>query len=164
MTILTIPRSLREKLGDDATDAFVHVINSAELDGKKDLATKTDLFEVKTALDSKIDNVQFELYTKIDKLDNKIDSVHAEINSKIDKLDSKIDSVHAELNGKIDKSTTELNSKIDKSISELNSKIDKLDSKIDKSTTELKSDIKLLQWMIGIMFAGVLSLVMKAFF
>jgi tetrahydromethanopterin S-methyltransferase subunit G len=117
MVLLTVPRPLREKLGDEATDAFVLVINNLEFESKKDLATKTDILEVKADLDSRVDNVNFELNRKIDKLGNKIDNVHAELNSKI-----------------------------------------------DKTATEIKSDIKLLQWMIGIMFAGVLSLVMKAFF
>ncbi|MBF0541423.1 MAG: hypothetical protein HQK91_08250 [Nitrospirae bacterium] len=132
MTILTIPKPLREKLGEEATDAFVFVINSIDLESKKDLVTKTDLLEAKNELDRKIDNVHSEL-------NNKIDNIHSDLNSKID-------NVHSELNSKIDNVHSELN------------------SKIDKSTSELKSDIKLLHWMIGIIFAGVISLVMKAFF
>ncbi len=84
MTVISIPKALREKLGDEATDAFVEVIKAIDLDSRKELATKTD--------------------------------------------------------------------------------IAKLDGKIDKVKSELDGELNLLKWMVGIMLAGVISLVLKAFF
>ena len=42
--------------------------------------------------------------------------------------------------------------------------IAKLDGKIDKVKSDLDGELNLLKWMVGIMLAGVISLVLKAFF
>ncbi|KWT85556.1 LA_3696 family protein [Candidatus Magnetominusculus xianensis] len=36
MSVITIPRSLRERLGDDASDAFATLINDIDLSARKD--------------------------------------------------------------------------------------------------------------------------------
>ncbi|MBF0556529.1 MAG: hypothetical protein HQK96_18575 [Nitrospirae bacterium] len=43
MAVITIPRALRDKLGEDGTDAFIEVMQSVETESRKDLATKEDL-------------------------------------------------------------------------------------------------------------------------
>jgi hypothetical protein len=35
---------------------------------------------------------------------------------------------------------------------------------IKKEITEIKGDIKLIKWMLGVIIAGILSLILKAFF
>jgi len=35
---------------------------------------------------------------------------------------------------------------------------------IEKEITEIKGDIKLIKWMLGVIIAGILSLILKAFF
>ncbi len=80
MSVISIPKPLREKLGDEATDAFVEVIREIELESKKELATKDDIRALK-------DNI-----------------------------------------------------------------------------IKIEGEIKLIKWMIGVMLAGVVSLVLKAFF
>ncbi len=94
MAVITIPRALREKLGDDATDAFVEVIREIEPDTDKikqnlvkEVATKDDIMALKDDINAlKVDNI------------------------------------------------------------------------------DIRSELKLLKWMIGVVIAGVVSLIMKAFF
>ena len=43
MSVITVPRVLRDKLGDEGADAFVDIINKIDSDYRKDLATKADL-------------------------------------------------------------------------------------------------------------------------
>jgi hypothetical protein len=43
MAVITVPRALREKLGEEGADAFVEVMHSVETESRKDLATKEDL-------------------------------------------------------------------------------------------------------------------------
>ncbi|MBF0464631.1 MAG: hypothetical protein HQK88_02710 [Nitrospirae bacterium] len=57
MTVITIPRPLREKLGDEGTDAFVEVINKIDTEAKKGLATKEDI----SNLEIKIESVKAEI-------------------------------------------------------------------------------------------------------
>ncbi|MBF0319309.1 MAG: hypothetical protein HQL01_05850 [Nitrospirae bacterium] len=61
MSVIAIPKSLREKLGDEASEAFVDIINKVDGESKKELATKADIAALKsdillleTRLDSKI--------------------------------------------------------------------------------------------------------------
>ena len=39
MAVITIPHILREKLGEEATDALVEIINKSEEKGKEDIIT-----------------------------------------------------------------------------------------------------------------------------
>ncbi|MBF0555215.1 MAG: hypothetical protein HQK96_11780 [Nitrospirae bacterium] len=43
MSVIAIPKSLREKLGDEATGDLAKVINEADSSSRKDLATKAAL-------------------------------------------------------------------------------------------------------------------------
>ncbi len=46
MAVITIPKPLREKLGDEATDAFTNVIKEIDLDARKEaLAIAEERFE-----------------------------------------------------------------------------------------------------------------------
>ncbi len=48
--IITMPKILTDKLGDDGAEALIHVINEAESSMRTDLATKADLSEMKAEL------------------------------------------------------------------------------------------------------------------
>lgn len=48
--IISIPKILTDKLGNDGADALVHVLNDAETSTKSNLATKADLSEMKAEL------------------------------------------------------------------------------------------------------------------
>ncbi|MCL7419489.1 MAG: CCDC90 family protein [Methylobacter sp.] len=41
---------------------------------------------------------------------------------------------------------------------------DHLDSRLDRATAPIHTDLAVLKWMMGAVLAGVLSLVLKAFF
>ncbi|MBF0318494.1 MAG: hypothetical protein HQL01_01640 [Nitrospirae bacterium] len=89
MSVITIPRPLREKLGDDGVDALVAVINEANLSSRDNLAAKSDIARLENKLDS----------TKAD-LELKIESVRAD-------LELKIESVRSNLELKIEKTKSE---------------------------------------------------------
>ncbi|MBF0567602.1 MAG: hypothetical protein HQK95_01925 [Nitrospirae bacterium] len=92
MSVITVPRILREKFGDEVVEALLDVINLNE--PSKDLATKADIANLRT-----------ELKTDIAKLDGKIDSVKIALDLKIDNLktalEGKSDSVKTGLEGNI---------------------------------------------------------------
>ncbi|MBF0318196.1 MAG: hypothetical protein HQL01_00115 [Nitrospirae bacterium] len=50
MSVIAIPKSLREKLGDEATEDLVKVINEVDSSSRKDLATKADLESAKSEM------------------------------------------------------------------------------------------------------------------
>jgi len=67
MPILTMPRPLREKLGDEASDSLVLFLNNASIETKKDILQTSDdkferrLVEVKSELEIKIERIKTEL-------------------------------------------------------------------------------------------------------
>ncbi len=54
MAVITIPKPLRDKLGDEATEGFIEVIEKVDSDARKDLATKADILQVKTELEGEL--------------------------------------------------------------------------------------------------------------
>ncbi len=77
MSVIAIPRPLREKLGDDGVDALIAVINEAILRSHENLATKDDI-------------ARHELNTRNDiaRLELKIESVRSDLELKIEKSKS----------------------------------------------------------------------------
>ncbi|MCI4624826.1 MAG: hypothetical protein L3V56_02590 [Candidatus Magnetoovum sp. WYHC-5] len=146
MALITIPPELDDKLGEKGADAFVKVINEAYADFKKDLATKEDLLRVEAKLDSKIDRVEAKLKEELLKvehrLESRIDRLEAKLEGKIERLDAKIDRLDVKFG---DRLTAEM-------------------GKANDRMTIMEGEIKLQKWMLGILLAGVLSLIMKAFF
>ncbi|MEO5361285.1 MAG: hypothetical protein H7843_12710 [Nitrospirota bacterium] len=51
MSVIAIPKSLREKLGDEATEDLVKVINEADSASRKDVATKEDIANLKAEIE-----------------------------------------------------------------------------------------------------------------
>ncbi|SCW43370.1 KID repeat-containing protein [Borreliella japonica] len=86
-------------------------------------------------LDTKIDNVEKNLNTKID-------GVEKSLQKDISSLDTKIDNVEKALNAKIDNVEKALNAKIDFVEKNLTIKIDSLDTKIDSVKSELTNKIE----------------------
>lgn len=108
MSVIAIPKPLREKLGEEATDAFVEVIKELEIDSHRGLATKDDI----ALLKNDIVNLREELKEDIANL-------RGELKEDIAKLTERVITVESEL--------------------------------------------KFIKWMMGIILAGVISLVLKTF-
>ena len=115
MTLLTIPRPLRDKLGEEATDAFIEVLKNVDFEGKRDLATKSDIQDVK----AEIQLIRSELKSDIQDVKAEIQLVRSELKSDIQDVKAEIQLVKSVLDGKIDKLRTELYGKIDNLKTEL---------------------------------------------
>ncbi|MBF0458746.1 MAG: hypothetical protein HQK99_12730 [Nitrospirae bacterium] len=102
MTVITVPKPLREKLGDEAADSLIKIINETELTSRKDLATREDIFKLSEC--TKEDIFKLSERTREDIF------------------------------------------------------------KLSERMTKMEGELILIKWMMGIMLAGVISLVMKAFF
>ncbi|MBF0568630.1 MAG: hypothetical protein HQK95_07150 [Nitrospirae bacterium] len=60
MSVIAIPRALRDKLGDEASEAFVEIFNKVDSESRKELATKSDLENVKLELRAEIEKSKSE--------------------------------------------------------------------------------------------------------
>lgn len=84
MSVIAIPKALRDKLGDDATDSLIAILDKFEQSSQKGLATKEDIANLR--------------------------------------------------------------------------------SELKEEMALVKSDIKVMKWILGVVIAGILSLILKAFF
>lgn len=91
--LVTVPRVLREKLGDDGADALVEFLNSAQVVQKSGL----DLFAER--LERRLDALSREFDGK---LDAKLDLLRRDSEDKYGKLDAKLDVLRRDFDGKLD--------------------------------------------------------------
>ena len=74
MAVLTVGKPLREKLGDDAVDSLVDLINGALLEQKNDVLTFVEE-KFERRLSEKISGLEVRLSEKISGMDIKISGV-----------------------------------------------------------------------------------------
>ncbi len=110
MTIITIPKILREKLTEEGTDALVEILDKVEERSethtlrvaeerfeKKLEQTKSDLKETINKVDIRLEHAKSELKEDISKVDKRLDQVKSELKEDISKVDKSIEQVKSEL-------------------------------------------------------------------
>lgn len=89
MPVLSLPKSVRERLGEEATDAFVEFLKEFEREIKDDLATKRDIKEVEVRikeLEARIKEVEArirEVEARIKEVEARIKEVEANVEIKL---------------------------------------------------------------------------------
>ncbi len=96
MAVITIPKPLKDKLGDEAADAFVEVVNEIDLSARQEA-----ILIAEERFERRLSEEVAGLKQDILRLEGKIYQVKAE-------LEGKIDQVRAELKGKITTSSEAL--------------------------------------------------------
>lgn len=61
MPVLSLPKSVRERLGDEAAEAFIEFLKEFEKEIKDDLATKRDIKEVEARIKEVEANMEVKL-------------------------------------------------------------------------------------------------------
>lgn len=72
MSVITVPRTLRDKLGEEGTEAFVEVIHSVESESRRDLPTKEDFANFKGEMKEDFANFRGEMKEDFAKLDGNL--------------------------------------------------------------------------------------------
>ncbi|MBF0607006.1 MAG: hypothetical protein HQL61_05600 [Magnetococcales bacterium] len=145
MSVITIPRILRDKLGDEATEAFVKVISEAGLDTRRDLATKEDLFKVETRLKENIAKVKEDVNKTELKLKEEIAKTELRLRDEIAKVKEEIAKTELRLREEV-------------------AKVKEDSAKIREDVAKISGEMVLLKLMLGGMLAGMISLIVKTFF
>ncbi|MBF0607060.1 MAG: coiled-coil domain-containing protein [Candidatus Magnetobacterium sp. LHC-1] len=152
MSVITIPRILREKLGDEAVEAFAKVISEAGLDTRRDLATKEDLFKVETRLKENITKVKEDVSKTEGRLREDIAKVKEDVNKTEGRLREEIAKVKEDVN------------KTEGRLREEIAKVKEDSAKIREDVAKISGEMVLLKLMLGGMLAGMISLIVKTFF
>ncbi|MEO0268839.1 MAG: hypothetical protein ABIN73_03760 [candidate division WOR-3 bacterium] len=151
MKIITIPKVLREKLGEDGVDALIELLNASNE------KLKIDLIELQT-----------EKYER--RLTEEINKLRAEDISRLDKrITEEINKLKSEDIARLDKRITEESARLDKRITEETAKIDKrITEEISKLRVEFNEKISktyanIIKWMF-IFWVGQIGVMTIIFF
>jgi ElaB/YqjD/DUF883 family membrane-anchored ribosome-binding protein len=165
MPVVTIPRALREKLGDEATESLVELLNKMLQGSKEDVISLSgEKFERRLAEEfAKFDSKLMEEVAKVNK---RIDELSARIMEEVAKLDARITEEVAKLDAKITEEVTKLDAKITEEITKLEARINqRITEEVSKLRVEMSSYYaSIVRWMfifwvgqigviIGILFA-----------
>jgi hypothetical protein len=152
MPVITIPKALRERLGDEAVESFVLLLKEIEHEGRKDaLVLAEEKFERR-------------LSEEVASLKVYIGGVKSELEAKIAKLEVKISDVKTDLETKIADAKSDLEIKIANAKADLESKISNMKADLEGKISNMKAD--LIKWMF-LFWAGqivVLIAILQIFF
>ena len=93
---------------------------------------------------------------RFDRLEHRIDAVETRLNHKID-------AVEAKLGQRIDAVEAKLVQRIDAAEAKLDKRIDGVEAKLEVSVSGLAGRLNLLQWQVGLLIGGVVTILIKMF-
>ncbi len=152
MAILTIPRVLREKLGDEGAEALVELLNTVGYQERNNLLGLVEerfarrVGEESARLKAYISEVKFALEEQIREVESRLEGRITEVESKLEK---QIAEVESRLEGRI----TEGERKLEKQIVEVG-------AKFEVRLAQVRAD--LIRWMF-IFWAGQIGVLVALF-
>ncbi|MEW5946601.1 MAG: hypothetical protein AB1742_10425 [bacterium] len=100
MEIIAVPKPLRDKLGDEASDSLIELINLANRKTTEDVITLSG------------EKYERRLTEEVAKLDNRITEVEARLDKRITEEVAKLDNRITEVEARLDKRITEVHADI----------------------------------------------------
>jgi len=167
MLVITIPKPLREKLGDKASDSLVELLN------KVYQTTREDIVEVS------LDKFEKKLVSETSQLDKKITGEILRLEQRLIEEVTRLEQKIAETEAKLDKRITEEVTRLEQKIAETEAKLDKriteevarLEQKITDEVSKLRVEMasyhaRLIRWMFIFWIGqiGALIGILLAFF
>lgn len=153
MTVLTVPKPLRERLGDEVTDSLVELLNQVADRTKEDvIALVAEKFERK--LGEELAQVRVDMAAMRAELREEIVKLRTE-------LHNEILTVRTELHDEISKVRTELHDEISRVRTELHDETSKVRTDLQVQIANTRSE--LIRWMF-IFWVGQLAVITGLFF
>lgn len=143
--VVAVPKSIREKLGDDGSNDLVELLNTSIFQKRQEI-TKEEFHErekLELRFEKGLGETEFRLI-------NRMDNGHSE-------LEAKIENVRSKLEAKVENVRSKLEAKIENVRSELKVDIEKVNVHVEKT----KSDI--IRWMF-IFWTGTVITILGGLF
>jgi flagellar capping protein FliD len=160
MPILTVPKMLREKLGDDGTDALVELLNQASAHAKADvLGFVEEKFERR--LTEEVAKFNERLTTEIGKVNERltveIGKVNERLTTEIGKVNERLTTEIGKVNERLTVEIAKMNDRLSSELAKLNAEFPRLRQEL----AEVKAD--LIRWMF-IFWVGQLGAILGILF
>ncbi|SHK30422.1 LA_3696 family protein [Rhodothermus profundi] len=163
MAILTIPRILRERLGEEGAEALVELLNIL---GRQEREHLIELVEERFVRRVREESVSLKGHISEVKsmLEEQTREVESKLGQQIAEVESKLEKRIVEVESKLEKQIAEVESKLEKQIAEVESKlgqrIAEVESKFEVRLAQLRAD--LIRWMF-IFWAGQIGVLVALF-
>ena len=144
MAVVAVPRALREKLGDDASDSLVDLLQQFEAEQTDHLIEMVEERFVRRVVESENrlrNELHEEMHAGFKGLQQQIGDVRAEIGSVRAELGKEIGSVRSELNEEIGSVRSELGKEIGSLRAELGKEIGSLRAELGKEIGSLRAEL-----------------------
>ena len=130
------------------------------------LASALSTSDVATVRD--LERLEQEMNLRFEKVDNRIDRLEAHMQIRFEQLERKMDQRFLEQDAKWDQRFMEQDAKMEQRFMEQDAKIEQgfleQDAKFEKRFASIEAQLRLHNWILSLLMAGVASLVLKAFF
>jgi cell division septum initiation protein DivIVA len=189
MGVITVPKALRDKLGNDGADAFVEVIKEIDLDARKDaLALAEERFERRLTeefgkLKLEIEKLRTEMKVEMEKMrvetKTEMEKIRAETKTEMEKIraetKTEMEKIRAETKAEMEKMGAETSKEIEKTRAETNIDMGKMRAETKTEMEKLKTEIErskgdIIKWtfifwigQIGA-FSAILFAMLKIYF
>ena len=169
MAVVAVPRALREKLGDDASDSLVDLLQQFEAEQTDHLIEMVEERFVRRVVESENrlrNELREEMHAGFMGLQKQIGDVRAEIGSVRTELNKEIGSVRTELGKEIGSVRTELGKEIGSVRTELGKEIGSVRTELGKEIgsvrTELGKEIAEVRKEITVQTRWILAVLVAA--
>jgi len=119
------------------------------------LASALSTSDVATVRD--LERLEQEMNLRFEKVDNRIDRLESHMQIRFEQLERKMDQRFLEQDAKMDQRFLEQDAKMEQRFLEQ-------EAKYEKRFATIEAQLRLHNWMLSLLMAGVASLVLKAFF
>ena len=141
------------------------------------LASALSTSDVATVRD--LERLEQEMNLRFEKVDNRIDRLESHMQIRFEQLERKMDQRFLEQDAKMDQRFLEQEAKYESRFQEFEARVDKRfleqeakigqrfleqDAKYEKRFATIEAQLRLHNWMLSLLMAGVASLVLKSFF
>jgi len=130
------------------------------------LASALSTSDVATVRD--LERLEQEMNLRFEKVDNRIDRLESHMQIRFEQLERKMDQRFLEQEAKYESRFQEFEARVDKRFLEQEAKIGQRfleqDAKYEKRFATIEAQLRLHNWMLSLLMAGVASLVLKSFF
>ena len=164
MEIITIPRVLREKLGDNGADSLVELLNRVSNHTRDDVLTFVEE-KFEHHLSEEISKVNERITKETSKLDNRLTEEIGKVNERIaeetNKLDNRLTEEMGKVNERIAEERVSINQRITEEVAKVNQRVTDEIAMVRTDMHALRAD--LIKWMF-IFWAGQIGVILGILF
>ena len=154
MAVITVPSALREKLGDEASESLVELLQRFQAEQKNHLIETVEERFVRRVVESENrlrKELRDEMHTGFMDLQKQIGDVRAEIGSVRAEISKEIGSVRAE----ISKEIGSVRAEISKEIGSVHAEISSVRAEISKEIADVRKEITVqTRWILAVLIAA----------